>query len=188
MFAMPIVILSMAEGEDRNFMEQLYHAHDCLMFFVARQQLERAEDVSESVSRACLSLMGKIPLLRTMEPHRRAAYVAATVHNACLDLLMERSRRESHSVAFDEAHPEPASNAVSVERKFELEAQLDCVIRAIDRLPEKERQVMRMKYLLELDDEEIARRVGLSVSSLRKYISRARVRLRAMLAEEWGEP
>ena len=43
---------------------------------------------------------------------------------------------------------------------------------------------MHMKYALEFPDTVIAERVGLSVNSIRKYISRARDHIKAMIYAE----
>ena len=41
-----------------------------------------------------------------------------------------------------------------------------------------------MKFFMNLSDEEIAGRVGISVNSIRSYISRARKKLKAMIYGE----
>ena len=76
------------------------------------------------------------------------------------------------------------ADATNVERKVALQDELAYVWKAIGQLPEKERQIMRMKYALEFPDDVIAERVGLSVNSIRKYISRARDHIKAMIYAE----
>ena len=68
--------------------------------------------------------------------------------------------------------------------KVELVDELARVWQAIRQLPEKEQQVMYLKYAVELPDEIIAERVGLSVNSIRKYISRAREHIKKMVYAE----
>ena len=71
-----------------------------------------------------------------------------------------------------------------LERKVFLREELASVCEAIDMLSPNERQVMRMKFFMNLSDEEIAGRVGISVNSIRSYISRARKKLKAMIYGE----
>ena len=52
------------------------------------------------------------------------------------------------------------------------------VLNAVGRLPEKEQAVLRLKYSTDCSDVEIAEMVGISASSVRKYIARAREKVR----------
>ena len=65
-----------------------------------------------------------------------------------------------------------------------LEDELKRVWRAIAQLPVKEQQIMRMKYVMEMPDEKIAKEVGLAPSSIRKYIGRAREQIKAIVYTE----
>ena len=73
------------------------------------------------------------------------------------------------------------SDGLNVERKVELEEELEQVTHAIEQLSQNERDVMRMKYFMEMDDEAIARKTGLSVNSIRQYVVRARKHIKATL-------
>lgn len=62
-----------------------------------------------------------------------------------------------------------------------MEYELSCVWDAMRKLPTKEQQIMLMKYFMEMSDNEIAEKVGLAASSIRKYISRARGRIKLIV-------
>ena len=67
------------------------------------------------------------------------------------------------------------------ERKIALKSELAMVWAAISRLPEKEQLIMQLKFSQGLSDAAIAERVDLSPSSIAKYISRARDRIKDMI-------
>ena len=70
------------------------------------------------------------------------------------------------------------------EQKIDLEREIAKVIRAIRQLPDKEQIILRMKFFQKKKDEETARAAGISVNSLRQYISRARKHLKQSLYKE----
>ena len=76
------------------------------------------------------------------------------------------------------------SDGFDIEEKVLLEDELARVWNAIKQLPIKEQQIMRMKYVMEMPDDEIAKEVGLSTSSIRKYIGRARDHIKAIVYAE----
>ena len=46
--------------------------------------------------------------------------------------------------------------------------------RGLGRLSERERDILKYRYLLDMGDEEIARVLGIKPSSVRMYLTRAR--------------
>ena len=52
--------------------------------------------------------------------------------------------------------------------------QVDLLSRGLGRLSERERDILKYRYLLDMGDEEIARVLGIKPSSVRMYLTRAR--------------
>ena len=61
------------------------------------------------------------------------------------------------------------------------------IAEAIRRLPEREKEIMLMKYFRELTDVEIAAETGLREVSVRVHLSRARKHLAEMLKNEGAD-
>ena len=90
----PIIILSIENEDDREFMSRLYLDYRKRMFakilgYVSDQTA--AEDVLHD---AVVKLIGKVELLRTLDEKRLACYVTETAKNAAKDFL----RRQTPSV------------------------------------------------------------------------------------------
>lgn len=62
------------------------------------------------------------------------------------------------------------------EARMERAGDLADAWEAIRRLPSREREVMRLKYMIGLDDMQIAARLGLSPEDVRRCVARARRR------------
>ena len=169
MIILPSVILSMPAGEDRDFMEQLYREHYRLMFATAWKYSDNKEAVEDIVSDGCLSLMRNLYTLRNLGDHKLKAYIVTTIRNTSFDYF--EKQKTSRSVPLDDNEGiGQLTGKHDLERKVFLREELASVCEAIDMLSPKERQVMRMKFFMNLSDEEIAGRVGISVNSIRSYI------------------
>ena len=93
-------------------------------------------------------------------------------------------RRDARLQSFGDVPEAPdsadAENAeAGLLRADEAEAMADALLR----LPDRERELLRMKYYEELSDREIARLLGINSGSVRTYLTRARRKLGDILKE-----
>jgi RNA polymerase sigma-70 factor (ECF subfamily) len=80
-----------------------------------------------------------------------------------------------------------ASNNTSVDDELIREAEADQLHKALDLLKEKQRDLLNMRYFLNLNDEEIAEIYGLKSGSIRSLLSRARKELADIIRETENE-
>lgn len=184
---LPAVLLAIADEEERSFLAEIYMRHHRLMRYTARRYLTQEADAEDAVSDALVALHGKLPLLRTLEEKALRAYIVTTVRNMALNLCIARQRAEGRSVPDGEETLARVHDRANVEKQVQLEDELGAVLTAIRELPEKEQTVLWMRFALSSTNEEIARATGLSPESIRKYLSRARARLRAAVYGKGAE-
>lgn len=184
MITLPSVILAMPAGNDRDYMEWLYREHYRLMYATAWKFFRDQATVDDVVSESCLAFMKNLPTLRALERNRLRAYIVSTVRNTSLDFIRRQQRVSSHTADGEGEAIETVPDSFKVEEKVLLEDELSRVWKAIEQLPKKEQQIMRMKYAMEMSDVDIAREVGLSENSIRTYIKRARDRIKAIVYQE----
>ncbi len=165
--------------EDREFIRKLYEQQKERMYQTARYFLRDAASVEDALSQSCVSLFDHVELLRALPERQRAAYVLHTVRNQALKQLEQQKKMAEKA---ERLYWETATQE-DVERQVVMRDTLAHVLRAISTLPEKERQVVTLKSLHQMSDAEVAEQVGLSVESVRKYLSRARKKLRPILEE-----
>lgn len=95
------------------------------------------------------------------------AYVRSSVLNGCRTVLRGSSARACGPA---EAH---TANVPSAEAMALISEERREVVRALWRLPERQREVLVLCYYLELPDDQIARDLGLAMSSVRSARRRA---------------
>ena len=178
------MMFAMLATEDRNFMEELYRDHFRLMFATAWKFISEKAAVDDIVSESCLALMRIMETIRQLNVDQLKGYIVSTVRNTALNYLAKQCRARKHmasGIDIPEDQLTAPLSVDSIEEKIVLEDELAHVLEALNSLPEKEQQVMRMKFDEQLSDAEIAQAVGLSKSSIPQYIRRAREHLKAII-------
>ena len=97
------------------------------------------------------------------------------VANLCTDRL-----RKMRMAALDEA-PEPADPNPSAGRTLQEQTRVDALYRALDDLPDRQRQAVSMRHLDGLANPEIAGEMQLSVEAVESLIARGKQKLKALL-------
>ncbi len=123
-------------------------------------------------------IRGFTRLASCQEPARFGGWVFRILRNLCLDQLRTRRRHavpiedvERHLTASDEAD----SELIRTETRRALDA-------ALSTLPAPQREAFLLKHVEEMSYEEMAERLGASVSALKMRVMRAREALQALLA------
>ncbi len=102
--------------------------------------------------------------------HHPEAWVARVTANLAIDLLRRKGRLQP-------GVPEPsADHGTRVLERIEL-------VRALQELPRRQRQVVVMRYLADLPEAEVARELGCSAGSVKQHASRGLAALRASLTQ-----
>ena len=171
----PFIILAIENATDRKFMENLYLEHRRLMYAIAYKIVRNNDDVEDVINSACESLIKKISLIRSLDCCSLRSYVVSTVRNTAINSVVKRNRQ--HWYVLDDGEellnviPDEKSD---IDRDLLHEADIRAMEQALLRLPEQERDLLRMKYYDELTDQEIAQTIGVNESSVRMYLTRAR--------------
>lgn len=119
-----------------------------------------AEDV---VQDAFARLYGRWRTLR--DPDKALPYLRSCVLNGA------RSRLRSLRTAARHAPP-PGADTESAEDAALVHAEHDEVLAALDRLPRRQREVLVLRYYLDLAEADIARTLGISAGSVKQHASR----------------
>jgi RNA polymerase sigma-70 factor (sigma-E family) len=92
-------------------------------------------------------------------------YVRVSVLNACRSALRRRAIR-GRRVLYELPAPSVEAAVLGREERAEL-------IRAVDRLPRRQRETLILSYYLDLPDDEVATLMGIGMSSVRSARHRA---------------
>ena len=114
---------------------------------------------------------------RLADRDRALAYVRSSVLNGCRSALRRRTTWRRLLTAYQPPTASAEAAVLGLEERQE-------VMRAVRRLPERQREALVLRFYLDLPEREIARLMGLRPSSVRSATARA---LQA-LGHALGEP
>jgi RNA polymerase sigma-70 factor, ECF subfamily len=161
----------------REAFSELVLRHQKMVYSVARSMLgdaHRAEDVAQD---AFLQAYQALSSYRAQG--RFQAWLRTIVTRLCLN-----DRRDSHrEVAWADLSDRPEVMADGPESRLGEWEQRSAVHRAIAQLPSDYRAVIVLRYMEELSYEEIARHLGVPVSTIETRLHRAKKQLRQLLQE-----
>lgn len=180
-----LALCAIESESDRAFMEEMYIANYALMYRKALSYLRNHHEAEDAVDAAMLKLIDRIDLLRGLNRGALRAYLLSCAKNAALNRLRAQDRLYN----FDDAEAIACDRPVECEIDAGLlrEAQVTAMRTVLERMPDRERELLRMKYYEQLDDSAIAEILCLRPNSVRGLVRRARLRAAKLYREVEGD-
>ncbi len=146
-----------------------------------------AEDLTND---AFIKLIEKISLIRTLEGCRLAAYVVYTSRSVAINFIKHRDVQQKHvyyGAKFDLAEKLPSLTDNIIEERIIHQEEITELRDAILKLPEKHKYLLYFKYILEMNDREIANILNIAPDSVRQYLTRARREAKELMEKEMNQ-
>jgi len=157
------------------FIASLYRLHAITLIRIAILLLGDQPSAEDVVQDAFLALQRGLPRLR--DPAKALPYLRTSVVNRCRSVHRARSRARARLI-----HHEPP--VWSAEAEAMASEDRRAVLTAVAGLPDRAREILALRYYLDLADGEIADCLGISRSTVSSTASRALVTLARRLEEE----
>ena len=142
--------------------------------------LVRDQGVAEEVVQDCFVAMHS-HWGRLRDPDRALAYLRQSVVNRSRSYLRHQSVVRRHAAREATARP-----AVGDDTAYDG-ARRSAVLDAMRRLPRRQREVLALRYYLDLSEAEIAETLGISRGAVKSHASRGATALRGLLADQLEE-
>lgn len=168
-----------ADQNTRAFMLELYHAYYGLVYKKIVAVTQETDSIEDLINDTFVRLIEKAFLLRTLERRKVVAYIAYTARSVAINFVKRRSIHNRHLFYTDDL--ELAAELATTEEQVLKQHELECLRDAVLRLPQKQRDLLYFKYMLELSDTEIAQLLNISPPSVRQYLTRARRAAKALM-------
>lgn len=149
--------------------------YGALCYFASRYITAGDEVVEDLVQDCFVKLLERRQEFESEDYLRNYLYVA--VRNNCLNYIQKNKLRERHA---DSVLERPEQPGEASEEIFNAEV-VRCLVQRIDSLPPQCRQVIRLSYVEGLDNEAVAKAMGLSVNTVRAQKMRGKKLLRLSL-------
>ena len=176
-------------GDDEAF-TTLVHQHAGRMLATARRLLRSEDDARDAVQEAFISAA------RSIDGFAGGSQLSTWLHRIVMNaaLMRLRSRRRRAEEPIDDLLPRfdaegyhaaaPVAWETPSDELLERRETRVMVRRCIDRLPERYRTVLLLRDIEELDTQEAADALGVTLNTVKIRLHRARQALRTLLERE----
>jgi RNA polymerase sigma-70 factor (sigma-E family) len=158
-----------------DFVDEMFRAHAVSLVRVAVLLLGDQPSAEDVVQDAFLRLYRGLPGLRDRD--KALPYLRASVINGARSVLRARRRALLRRSPHEPAVWSAESAVIDGEER-------QAVLLAVARLPRRSREVLALRYYLDLPDDEIAAALGVSRGTVSSTAARARAALARALREE----
>ncbi len=156
--------------------EQLYAAHWRRLVRLSVLLVHDQGTAEEIVQDAFVAMHGRWRRLR--DPDKALAYLRQSIVNRSRSALRHRGVVQRHAAAQRPVEPLPGADETSVAR-----ARRTAVLDALRALPTRQREVLALRYYLDLSEAEIADALGISRGAVKSHASRGAAALRELLTD-----
>jgi RNA polymerase sigma-70 factor (sigma-E family) len=159
--------------------EQLYATHYRSLVRLAVLLLRDQGAAEDVVQDSFVAMHGRWRRLR--DPDRALAYLRQTVVNRARSALRHRGVEQRYApvIAADARTAAPDHAEAGVRR--------DAVLSALQQLPTRQREVLVLRYYLDLHEAAIAEALGISRGAVKSHAHRGAAALRELLGAATGE-
>jgi RNA polymerase sigma-70 factor (sigma-E family) len=157
--------------------DQLYATHYRRLVRLSVLLVRDVETAEEVVQDAFVAMHGRWRSLR--EPDQGLAYLRQAVVNRSRSVLRRRGVQARHAAAAPAVvphRPGADQDALAAERR-------SAVLDALRALPGRQREVLALRYYLDLSEAEIASTLGISRGAVKSHASRGAAALRATMGD-----
>jgi RNA polymerase sigma-70 factor (sigma-E family) len=153
---------------------QLYAAQYRALVRLATLLLRDVGAAEEVVQDSFIAMHGSWRRLR--EPDKALAYLRQSVVNRSRSALRHRTVEQRHA-------PAPLPDHASAEHGALETLEREELIRALHLLPRRQREVLVLRYYIDLSEAQIAETIGISRGAVKSHASRGMASLRLSLEQ-----
>jgi RNA polymerase sigma-70 factor (sigma-E family) len=162
-------------------LEQLYAAHWRQLVRLAVMLVRDQGSAEEIVQDSFIAVHGRWGRLR--DPDKALAYLRQSVVNRSRSHLRHLTVVRRHAEREGAAPPAADADHTSYDG-----GRRAVVLDALRHLPRRQREVLALRYYLDLSEAEIADLLGISRGAVKSHASRGAAALRSTLADQLEEP
>jgi len=150
---------------NKVLLEQLVENKQALLAFVQKrvQDSALADDILQDLYLK----------LSSLDPDMTVQYPKAYVFRIANNLVIDHQRKLSKQTRLEDEHLNNEQYTITPERQLSSKQQLDAVTEAINELPSKTREVIRLQKLKDQPKAVIASQLDISVNMVEKHLRRA---------------
>lgn len=171
---------------EHEFLNTLYLNFYKLVSYHIFQIIKDSHVIADLLQDTFVRLIPKIDLLQSLSENQLRVYISQTAKHTALNYMRQKHTHDKWTHYPEETSPEPADNADTPEEAFLKQERREEIQCAMDKLSERDRDLLYFKYRLDLSAPDICRTMGIKPESFYQALSKARKRLCKIMEQEGG--
>lgn len=169
-----------SENDRRSELSRLAVLHHGPLFGYCRRRLGSDSEADDALQE---TFMRAFKYYGSYDPSRDARkWLFGIAHNVCVEIARTRKK---HTTVADMPDPEGGRSATEVAlEKLAHEENLELVRRELEKLPDRARRILELRFFGQLSSAEIAELEDMKETAVRVTVHRALEGLRAKLAKQ----
>lgn len=151
-------------------LEKIYELYEQKMYYLAFAILKDEGFAEDAVHEAMLGMTSYLPAMEDTASPGCYSLIKRLTKNAAIDIYRRRRRENIICVQFDE-EPEGAGSLTELgnpERCIEVLYSKELLKQCMKDMPDSLKELLKLKYMCELDNQEVSELLGISAASVRK--------------------
>ncbi len=174
-----IYLSSITDKNDEEKFAEIYRYYKDKMFRIAKNILKDDFLSEDAVHNTFIKVINNMKMIEDVKSIKTKSLIVTMTKNSSIDLY--RSRNSERNDLYDE-DLEIADNE-NIEESIISNIEYEAIVNEILLLPEKQRQLLFLKFVNELDIKSVAEVMNMSYSATQKGLQRARAKLIHNLSE-----
>ncbi len=183
-------IIERVLGGDANAFEELVLRYEGTVYNLALRMVSNREDAADMTQETFIKAYNSLSSFRG--DSKFSVWLYRICSNVCLDFLRSKSRRPQTSLASldddDDVQLDIPDPAAGPEEQLMKKLSMQSVSEGLERLPDKQRQILAMREIGGMSYAEIGQALSLEEGTVKSRIFRARKKLCAFLLESGNIP
>ena len=178
---MLLFCMALIETEEEQLtFQHIYQKYGKQMHYVAKGILKKTEAAEDAVQNAFIGIATSIHRVPTTSEAAIKAYVLTATRNAALAVLKEEQKWDACLDITEIELPSKADTFREVSGSQDYEKLLSL----IDQLPLQYREVMLLRYVIELKPQEIGVALQRKTTTVQQQLTRGKKALKALYKQE----
>lgn len=180
------VINSLDNPDDKKFIEALYENYFSWIKYRAHKFVSDMNTCEDLAQDCMLNMIKHVDKVRSLPEDKQRSYISVTINNLSKNHLKRESRTvtmNDYSSASLDFIPDDISIEDEIEQKFDYDSVRTCV----DKLCDRDRDIIVMKFDLELNEEQIADVLQIKKESVRMTVYRSIKKLEKVFIRQVGK-
>ncbi|MCX7798755.1 MAG: sigma-70 family RNA polymerase sigma factor [Fimbriimonadales bacterium] len=173
-------LIQRAQAGEKVAFELLMDRHRPMLYSMALRMLRNPDDANDVVQESVLKAWRNLSEFDAERPIR--PWLCRICANCCVDVVRDR-RRDGQPL---DDHQNKIADPFEMEKAATSQIQHGAVLSAIERLPERYREIILMRHFRHMDVGEIAVALNKPEGTIKSWLFRARSLLRKDLGVVFG--